>query len=347
MKKLFYLLFTGALAGCAPENGNGPGKGNGGGGGKTGEAAATMAELWTTTPETVNTTRQDAFDDIQGWADDCFHTYFKNYLDSPDEASRNMEKYDDILICFRKAFDRVLEGLKNDKVEQGTAAVWMLYNMGYVVKTPSGAFAVDVHHRWGAELAPYLDFLCVTHDHRDHYWYPLMDAMIAAKKPVVSNFYPKDVASYPYKSTSPASYTVGNFKIKTAIADHNSTLRNFVTVFRVECGADTGNFSLYHTGDCSFNTSQLGNVQGPVDVLITRYAPSALAENKLIGEGNGRVQPGCILLSHILELGHNNQEEGARWTLDQALVRASKLNSDHSYVPFWGEKMIWENGKLN
>jgi hypothetical protein len=30
--------------------------------------------------------------------------------------------------------------------------------MGYVVKTPSGCFAIDISHRWAKELAPYIDF---------------------------------------------------------------------------------------------------------------------------------------------------------------------------------------------
>ena len=33
--------------------------------------------------------------------------------------------------------------------------------------------------------------------------------------------------------------------------------------------------------------------------------------------------------------------------LDMALERASKINCDQTYVPMWGEKMVWKNGKLN
>lgn len=343
MKRVAYLLCVLALVSCGDKSvvqgdGSKPAHET------EPDAAQVMTALWKTSLSSVDNARQNAFDKIQCYGDACSKSYFKDYLASSDNASQGMEKYDNILICYRAAFDRVLDGLKNEKVERGTAVVWMLYNMGYVVKTPSGAFAVDVYHRWGAELAPYLDFLCVSHNHTDHQWRPLMDAMIAAGKPVLSNFYP--FSQYAYKSSAPTSYTIGDFKITTAIADHNSTLKNFVTVFRIDCGADTGNFTLYHTGDSNFRPEQLTNVQGAVDLLISRYAPNALAENRILGEGSGMVQPSCILLSHILELGHADVSD-SRWTLNLALERASKLKCEKTYVPFWGEKMIWRNGKHN
>ena len=52
-------------------------------------------------------------------------------------------KYEDILACYDAAFDRVLAGVRDETPAPGQAHIWMLYNMGYVVKTPSGCFAVD------------------------------------------------------------------------------------------------------------------------------------------------------------------------------------------------------------
>ena len=109
---------------------------------------------------------------------------------------RDREKCDPIIYFYRSAFDRVMDGIKNSKVENGTAAIWLLYNMGYVVKTPSGCFAIDISHRWAKELAPYIDFLCVTHKHSDHYNNDLIQAMFDLGKPVLSN-YLKDT-TYPY-----------------------------------------------------------------------------------------------------------------------------------------------------
>jgi L-ascorbate metabolism protein UlaG (beta-lactamase superfamily) len=242
-----------------------------------------------------------------------------------------------------------LESIKNDKVENGTVAIYMLYNMGYVIKTPSSCFGIDIYHRWAKKLAPYLDFLCVTHNHADHYSADLIQAMFDANKPVLSNYLKKGTA-YSYTSTTSNNYTIGKFTIRTAITDHNGTVegRNFITVFRIECGDDAGNFTLLHVGDSNYQTVQFTNVQGAVDVLIPRYAPvpHGLNENNIIGTGTGQVQPGYVLLSHILELSHGDVA-GSRWPLDMALERASKINCEKTYVPMWGEKLVWKNGKLN
>jgi hypothetical protein len=45
-------------------------------------------------------------------------------------------------------------------------------------------------------------------------------------------------------------------------------------------------------------------------------------------------------------LGHNGVEN-SRWPLDMALYRASIINCEKTYVPFWGEKLIWKGGRLN
>ena len=232
----------------------------------------------------------------------------------------SMEKSEPILYYYRSAFDRVMDGIENSKVENGTAEIWLLYNMGYIVKTPSGCFAIDISHRWAKELAPYIDFLCVTHKHSDH---------------------------YPYTAKGDKDYEIGKFKIRTCITDHNNSgLSNFVTIFQIDCGDDTGNFVFMHVGDSNFKPEQYTNIAPHVNVLIPRYAPNALTENNILGTGAGQVQPDYVLLSHILEMAHAGVD-ASRWSLDMALERASKINCDQTYVPMWGEKMVWKNGKLN
>ena len=177
-----------------------------------------------------------------------------------------------------------MDGIKNSKVENGTAAIWLLYNMGYVVKTPSGCFAIDISHRWAKELAPYIDFLCVTHKHSDHYSNDLIQAMFDLGKPVLSN-YLKDT-TYPYTAKGDKDYEIGKFKIKTCITDHNNAgLSNFVTVFSIDCGEDTGNFVFMHVGDSNYKPEQYTNLASHVNVLIPRYAPNALTENNILGSG--------------------------------------------------------------
>src|SRR5690606_39346714 len=97
--------------------------------------------------------------------------------------------------------------------------VWMLYNMGFVVKTPSGCFGIDVHHRLAEDLEPYLDFLCITHNHGDHANKKLIQAMQSKGKPVVSNF---NQESPLYMSKTATSYTIGNFRSE----EHTSELQS-------------------------------------------------------------------------------------------------------------------------
>ena len=65
-------------------------------------------------------------------------------------------------------------------------------------------------------------------------------------------------------------------------------------------------------------------------------------ENNVLGK---LFTPKYALLSHILELSHADPST-SRWTLEQGLNRASKLDCAHSCMPFWGERLIWKNHKL-
>lgn len=312
---------------------------------KEGQALAEM--LWTTTPlqsQPLAEERSGVLERLQTLADKCSSVYFDNYLKGIDQTAENQEKHDVLLSYYRYAFDKVLDGIRNERVENGTACIWMLYNMGYVVKTPSGCFGIDIMHRWAEKLVPYLDFLCITHNHQDHYDKKLVETMLEAGKPVLSNYV---AGGKEYTSEIPAGYTIKNFSIRTSITDHNNLgLSDFVTVFCINCGNDSGNFTLMHTGDSNYKTAQYTNILGRVNVLIPRYAPNALTENNIIGEKNGQTSPDYVLLSHILELTHASVEE-SRWSLPMALERASKINCKQTYVPMWGEKLVWKNGKLN
>ena len=47
----------------------------------------------------------------------------------------------------RKSFDKVCKEVRTTKVKQGTIAVWLVYNMGYIVKTPTATFAIDLYSK--------------------------------------------------------------------------------------------------------------------------------------------------------------------------------------------------------
>lgn len=306
------------------------------------EAKAVMEKLWQTSCLDNSTSRLEAFDAIQGYADHCSSTYFNNYLKSLDASAENTEKYDHILTCYRMSFDKVLKEVESTQVESGTTVIWMLYNMGYVIKTSQGCFGVDLCHRYAEKLEPYLDFMCVTHNHSDHYNTDLINKMFEKNKPVISNYLKKG-QGYPYTIPATSTLTIGSFTLTTNLTNHNeATLKNFVTTFQIDCGSDGGGLVLMHAGDSNYRPEQYSIVK-PVNIFIARYAPNALTENNVIGS---TVKPKYVFLSHILELAHAGVDE-SRWPIYMGLNRASQINCENTLLPFWGEKLVWKNNSLN
>lgn len=308
------------------------------------EGVKLMKSLWAnTSPLTVSQDRLDIFDAIQAMADQTTNTAFKNLLAADASKYALTVKYDDMFSCYDAAFERVLDALKAGRPERGTAVIWCLYNMGYVVQTPWMNFGIDIYHYRAAELAPYLDWVGSTHQHQDHRSDPLHEAMYLAGKPVLTNYYSPE-SNYLYCSTGMKDYTIFGCNIHTFITKHNNSATDNVpiTVFQVDCGSDAGGLVLMHSGDSNFTASEF-NVTKDINVYIPRYAVNELTENQVIGPV---FTPDCVLLSHILELSHKDVSS-SRWSFELALDRASKINCDKTYVPFWGEKLVWKNGKLN
>lgn len=306
---------------------------------ETNPAPELMERLWTTTsPLQPDAARTTLFGSIQQWADACSHTIFKQYLTASAAVAATYEKHEPAYAAYGHAFDRVLEQVKTTTPEPDSGVIWLLYNMGYVVKTPSGCFGIDLCHRYAEQLAPYLDFLCITHNHQDHYDKALIAAMQRDGKPVLSNY----LAAGPYTATTTADYRIGSFRIHSFVTNHNNGSTNIpVTVFQVMCGEDADGLVLMHSGDSNFRPDQF-EVTERIDIYIPRYAPNELTENNVIGKV---FTPRYVLLSHVLELTHADPAD-SRWTLEQGLLRASKLDCERSYMPFWGEKLTWKNQKL-
>ncbi len=309
---------------------------------KRSEAYAVMESLWRTSPADADLpSRRALFTTIQGYADAFSSTTFKSFLTAAGWLAESLVKSEDILCCYDAAFTRVLEGVKNEKPSRGESYIYLLYNMGYIVKTPSGCFGVDIFHRRAAELEPYLDFICITHVHQDHKTESLIDAMVSAGKPVVQNFL--ETPGYAYTSTIAKDYVIGGFKIHSFITNHNNDAKKNVpvTVFQIDCCEDSGGLTLMHSGDSNYIATQYDVTSG-IDVFIPRYAPNELAENNVIGKV---FTPEYVLLSHILELSHADPD-ASRWTLLQGLERAALLDCEKTYMPFWGEKLVWKDGAL-
>lgn len=262
---------------------------------------------------------------MQVYADLCPNTYFKQYYASTDNNKDKEMENNSILGYHQNALERLLEIVPLEKVAEGHIVLYQLYNMGYIVKTPSHCFGIDLKHKNAALLEPLIDFLCITHEHEDHYTVALNNAMAAAGKPVYSNFLDNGHKITGVKTIKP----VGDIEIRTKIVDHNSSLKNFVVTYQIDCGKDAANKVVFHCGD-AYTHTQLEKTK-PIDIFIPHLA-NGLDMNATVS----KMDPKVVLMSHILELDH--PVEQWRWSYQEGIKRTKEVNRDGVYLPVWGER---------
>ena len=317
----------------------------------TNAAVKTLTDLWKSnifysSPLDVKCSRYSLLMDIEAMCNRLSRDEFHSYLGMQDAAARKEEESKDILALYNFAFEHVLSEIQTTKVENGTAIIWMLYNAGFVVKTPSVTFGMDINHRYAVQLAPYLDFITVSHSDNDHIDNALMAAMDRMGKPVLSNFH----SANPFCATEPTTYRIGDTQITTAITDENETDRYCTTIHRIKLGADAGGLEIVHTGDSSFDRSQFTTCLdgSSTNVLILRYGSPV--EKNIIGTLAGQTVPDCVLLCHVEELRHYPDQSPKRAWISDAVDNMKNFSStpvvNQIYMPFWGEKVLWKNGRL-
>lgn len=272
--------------------------------------------------------RRAAMNEMQTYVDSFTHTLFSEYLASPagSEKVRGIEGWG-LMQYYNMALDKLIAEIPATKVKRGQVAIWQLYNMGYVVKTDSQCFGIDLYHKYAEKLAPMIDFLLITHNHGDHQWKPLIAEMERQGKAVYSNFLDNG-----HKVTTGDEFTVGNISVKVTTVDHNKTLVNFVNTYEVNCYANKGkDYVIFFTGD-AHNYEQL-NSTTEVDLFVPH-----LAVGLNMAEAVKKINPTEVLMSHILELGHSITQW--RWSYEYGINECEKLNREGVYLPVWGEKLV-------
>lgn len=237
---------------------------------------------------------------------------------------------------YDEAFDKVFAEVQGTGAgAEGRPAVWLLYNMGLVIKTPKVTFAIDIAHRQDVRLAPLLDFALVTHNHDDHVGPALLGAMNSAGKTVVSNFL-DNYGALRGAAGMPGGYTrrrkvfrLGDVHIRTAPSDHNPYLKDFTTTFEITIG----DWTLYHTGD-SQNIARLNPVRRP-DLWVVH--PLCGMD---ITEGVRKFHPRRVAICHLCEMGH--PPDKWRWSLMDGLREAARAEAAgaEAVVPIWGERLV-------
>lgn len=229
-----------------------------------------------------------------------------------------------------RTFDKIRKEVTETAVTD-RPAVWLVYNMGFIVKTAKSVFAIDLIHRRAGEFAEMLDFSLVTHNHRDHFHPELYQKMNLSGKTVISNF----LDNYKAKNFKiNGGYTRGRkvFKIRdveiaTSLIDHNGYLLDFTTAFEIR----VGDWKLLHTGDCS-SVGKLKLRWGSPDVWLV-FPGCGLN----IAEAEKKIRPVRMVFGHLWELGHAN---GRLTTpmVKNARVKAASVGANVS-IPLWGDRI--------
>ena len=234
------------------------------------------------------------------------------------------------------AFEKVFrEAQETVVVDIDHPAIWYVYNMGVVVKTPKTLFSIDLHHRRAEEFAPILDFALITHNHNDHYTERFKNAMDAQqRKTVVNNFFDNyGVHNWKrdggYTRERGKAFRLGDVEVVAGLCDHNYYLVDYTTPFEVRIG----NFTLLHSGDCS-NYVKL-DVSRPPDMWIMHprnWMDAAEACKE-------KVRPKLAVVAHLQELGHAKGR--ARWTYSDGLSEKARIEAAGfaAKMPLWGERL--------
>ena len=264
-----------------------------------------------------------------------FAAYWKPGVQlEPERLSEAVAKFP-VLGRLEAAFDKVFREVKETAVTDiDHPAIWYVYNMGLVIKTPKTLFSIDLHHRRAEEFAPLFDFALITHNHNDHYTERFKVAMDRGqRKPVVNNFFDnygvKDRALGGYTRAQMKIFQYGDVKIITGLCDHNSYLIDYTTPFEVR----VGNFTLFHSGDCS-NHAKLHVFRQP-DMWVL-HPRCGMNPAQACAEA---IHPKLVVIAHLQELGHTKGRY--RWTYRDGLDVKAQIEAAGfaAKMPLWGERL--------
>ena len=291
-------------------------------------AAGALAGCRTTaTPPPAAKEGEDALDLWQRETDQVAYDTFEAYLRGEVAAKDFIS-----LTKLEEGFEKVLREIDTADVSVHPA-VWMVYNMGVIVKTRESLFSIDLMHRRAEELAPRLDFALITHNHKDHFREGFYRKMNGAHKTVISNFLDnygvKDWKNEGGFTRAKKTFRIRDVEIRTSLVDHNAYLIDFTTAFEIR----VGDWILYHTGDCGV-ASKLRTTWGRPDLWV--FFPGCGVD---VAEAERNVRPKQMSFGHLWELGHRYGR------LTTPMVRAAQkkaldAGTQNLTVPLWGERIV-------
>jgi len=252
---------------------------------------------------------------------------------SADEVSA-WHRRQPVLAWYDHAFDKIMAEVQSTIVTGRNPAVWYVYNMGFIVKTSTCTFALDLCHRKAEKLVPYLDFALCSHNHGDHYTTDFLRAMCAAGKPFISNF---NLQWDWYVKEPVKELTIKGVTLRITEADHNIHLPGAINCVEIRCSQDPDAYVIYHSGD-AHRPDQLHPLCKNPDMFIGHCAigfsfPKAYQTT---------MPAKLMVTAHHQELGHL----GGRWRCVGFHEEPARIKNELTALgakvamPVWGERMI-------
>jgi L-ascorbate metabolism protein UlaG (beta-lactamase superfamily) len=237
---------------------------------------------------------------------------------------------------FKTMLKKAILEIKYEKITDG-ASVWQIFNHGFVIKTPTVTFGIDLFDYFNTEefmeLADLLDVYLVTHSHIDHYSIRLIIEMAKQGKPIVGPF----EFNHATKKMGPGqdAYFSGLY-IRAHDGLHSLPVRQY------EIQTPEG-LKILHTGDNQ--TSATLPLVSDVDILLLN---SWINESGFISNIEGvriainKIKPKVTLPGHIMELGHLGGWYPPEPYRDPIASDDGSLISDF-YILGWGERYHYNN----
>jgi L-ascorbate metabolism protein UlaG (beta-lactamase superfamily) len=228
--------------------------------------------------------------------------------------------------------------------------IWMMYNHGFVVRSPSGTIAFDLRDdtpswgpEWTYELPPTLldqiDILFISHEHEDHWQDRVAIAVRAAGGDVVYPAEPWTVPLENYGNVPMAdldTVTLSGFDITAYFGQHSAPNRIY------EVTTPEG-IRIMHTGDTQDPDwiPEAGPV--PVDILLINGWIHEGDDNSTIGMINAitRVKPRFMIPGHYARFAGYTEYQRTIWSYPAAMAVPAGLPAEidtEVAVLLWGER---------
>jgi L-ascorbate metabolism protein UlaG (beta-lactamase superfamily) len=221
--------------------------------------------------------------------------------------------------------DKVAEEI-DEEVLDGIR-IWMMYNHGFIIKTPHNTFAFDLidgYQGWQSyrnyelpdNIVKAIDMLCISHEHIDHTDKSLIQKVSENGGLVINN-------------SSNESIQVDGMHINIHFGEHSVVNR----IFEV---TTANGYKIVHTGD-NGTSEALPDVEGTDVLLLNAWVNESGTTYSSVGMKNciNKLNPSLMIPGHIHELYHDAESRAKyKWSfyIDDGTLPC------HLLVLGWGEK---------